>query len=208
MKMGAWYMNEKAQSLRALYTLMWLWPGKKALFMGNDFGQSNEWRYDTSLDWHLTQFKDHSGIQQMIKDLNTLYKADPILHEHDLDHKGFCWINSTDANNSVISFIRKGEKETDRYLVVGHYTPVVVKAYRVGVPLEGFWEEKLNSAADMYGGTGQGNMGGVATKKPDKDWDGQPYYLEVCLPPNATVVFKYKGPLEKKDNDAPKEIKE
>jgi 1,4-alpha-glucan branching enzyme len=200
MKMGSWYMGEKAQTLRALYTLMWLWPGKKTLFMGNEIGQSNEWAYDKSLDWHLLQYKEHAGIQKMIKDLNAFYCNEPILFEHDLDHNSFQWINAGDSNNSIISFIRRGEKPEDVLLVVGHYVPNCIKAYRVGVPLDGFWEEKLNSAAELYGGSGEGNMGGVPSKKPDKDWDGQPFYLELCLPPNATLVFKYKGRLEKKED--------
>jgi 1,4-alpha-glucan branching enzyme len=193
MKMGSWYMNDKAQTLRALYTLMWTWPGKKALFMGCEFGQSNEWKYDSSLDWHLAGFKEHAGVQQIVKDLNALYLSEPVLHRRDLDREGFHWINPTDAEHSVISFIRKGDKPDEIYLVVGHYTPVARKGYRVGVPLAGFWEERINSAADVYGGTGQGNAGGLQTKVPEKDWDGQPYYLEMVLPPNATLVFKYKG---------------
>lgn len=193
MKMGSWYMNDKAQTLRALYALMWLWPGKKCLFMGCEFGQSNEWAYDTSLDWHLLQFKEHSGTQQIVRDLNRLYRNEPILHSRDLEREGFQWINCTDADNSVISFIRHGKNPEDMYLVVGHYTPVAKKAYRVGVPMAGHWEEVLNSAADVYGGTGQGNGGGLTTKVPEKDWDGQPHYLEMLLPPNATLVFKYRG---------------
>jgi len=199
MKMGSWYMGEKSQTLRALYALMWLWPGKKTLFMGNDFGQSNEWAYDKSLDWHLLQYKEHSGIQKIIKDLNAFYISEPIIHEHDLDPKSFQWINAGDSNNSIISFLRKGDKPDEILLVVGHYTPNCIKAYRVGVPLEGFWEEKVNSAAALYGGSGEGNMGGLTTKKPEKDWDGQPFYLELCLPPNATIVFKYKGPTVEKE---------
>jgi 1,4-alpha-glucan branching enzyme len=192
MKMGSWYMNEKAQTLRALYALMWLWPGKKALFMGSEFGQSNEWKYDGSLDWHLTQFKEHAGVQKIVKDLNHLYASDPTIYRHDLEREGFHWVNCTDADSSVISFLRRGDKPEEVYLVVGHYTPNLRKSYRVGVPFEGFWEEKLNSAADVYGGSGQGNAGGVQTKVPEKDWDGQPYYVELILPPNSTLVFKYK----------------
>ncbi len=193
LKMGSWGMPEKAQTLRALYALMWLWPGKKTLFMGSEFGQSSEWRYDSSLDWHLLQYKDHSGIQDLVRDLNALYAREPLLHQHDLSHTCFSWINCTDAENSVISFLRKGEKETDLYLVVGHYTPVLRKNYRVGVPFLGAWEEVLNSSASIYGGAGQGNPEGLTGKVPEKDWDGQPYYVELLLPPNSTLAFKYKG---------------
>jgi 1,4-alpha-glucan branching enzyme len=193
MKMGSWYMADKAQTLRALYTLMWFWPGKKCLFMGSEFGQSNEWAYDASLDWHLLQFREHAGVKQIVKDLNGLYRADPTLYAHDLARDGFAWINCTDADHSVISFVRKGAKPDEMYLVVGHYTPVALRNYRVGVPLAGYWEEKLNSAADVYGGSGQGNAGGLSTRVPEKDWDGQPYFLEMTLPPNATLVFKFKG---------------
>lgn len=193
MKMAAWYMNDKAQTLRALYALMWLWPGKKALFMGCEFGQANEWAYDRSLDWHLTQLREHAGIQKLVRDLNALYRSDPTIFQHDLTREGFQWINASDAESSVISFLRKGVTETDVYLVVGHYTATARSNYRVGVPLNGFWEEKINSAADVYGGTGQGNQGGLTAQKPEKDWDGQPYFLEMTLPPNSTLVFKYKA---------------
>lgn len=198
MKMAAWYMNDKAQTLRALYTLMWLWPGKKALFMGCEFGQANEWSYDRSLDWHLTQFREHGGIQKLVRDLNTLYRSDPTIFQHDLTREGFQWVNASDADSSVISFLRRGAQDTDVYLVVGHYTATARSNYRVGVPLNGFWEEKINSAADVYGGTGQGNQGGLTAQKPEKDWDGQPYFLEMTLPPNSTIVFKYKAPAEVK----------
>jgi len=192
MKMGSWYMHDKAQTLRALYALMWFWPGKKCLFMGCEFGQSNEWKYDASLDWHLLDFKEHAGIKKLVADLNKAYCSSPALYRRDLDRDAFAWINCTDADNSVVSFVRKGEDPDDIFLVVGHYTPVARKNYRVGVPLEGYWEEVLNSAADVYGGTGEGNAGGVRTQRPEKDWDGQPHYVELTLAPNSTTVFKYK----------------
>jgi 1,4-alpha-glucan branching enzyme len=117
---------------------MWGWPGKNTLFMGSEFGQSNEWRYDNQLDWWLLQYIDHSGVQSIIRDLNNLVRSSRTLHAFDGDPSGFEWISLDDAESSVFSFIRRGDEPTDTYLVVGHYTPVVRTNYRVGVPFGGY----------------------------------------------------------------------
>lgn len=191
-KMGADTISQKAQHLRALYALMWAWPGKKTLFMGCDFGQSEEWSYDHSLSWHLLQYKDHSGVQDIIRDLNKLYRDEPALAFGDTDSSGFEWVTASDADSSVIAFLRKSKRPEDTILVVGHYTPITRYGYTIGVPYPGHWKEVLNSNASFYGGDGTGNLGGL-----DSDpiaWDGHHHSLKLTLPGNSTSIFKFDGP--------------
>ena len=191
LKMGAWEMSEKAANLRALYGLMWGWPGKKILFMGQEWGQSSEWNYDTSLDWHLLEYQDHKGLQTLIADLNKLYTSQPGLYKKDVSWEGFEWINYTDWEQSVISFLRKGNREADTFLVVVNMTPVERSNYRLGVPFEGYWKEVLNTDATMYGGHGAGNLGGKATD--EQSWDNHDHSLSLTLPSLSTLIFKYSG---------------
>ena len=189
MKMGAGTISEKAHNLRALYTLMWAWPGKKTLFMGCDFGQSEEWHYDQSLSWHLLQYKDHSGIKDLIRDLNRVYREQPAMSFGDCDGRGFEWVNASDADSSVIAFLRKSLNPEETLLVVGHYTPVSLYGYTIGVPLAGYWKELVNSSADCYGGDGTGNLGGVHSDP--IGWDGHPHSIKLTLPANSTCVFRF-----------------
>ena len=191
MKMGSWNMKEKAQTLRALYAYMWLWPGKNTLFMGNEFGQSSEWRYDDSLDWQLLQYLDHEGVQATVRDLNRIYKQYPFLGENDYDHHGFQWINTHDSDNSVLSFIRVGKNMEETLLYVGNFTPVLRNNYRVGIPYEGNWKEILNTDAKCYGGVGEGNLGGLHSEK--FSWNNRPFSLNMTLPPLTSLVFKFQG---------------
>jgi 1,4-alpha-glucan branching enzyme len=191
MKMPVEPMLEKAHQLRLLYGLMWIWPGKKTLFMGSDFGQSSEWRYASSLDWHLLDFIDHRGVQMVIRDLNRLYRSIPGLAAYDNEPCGFEWINNTDGDNSVLSFLRKGEREEETVAAVGNFTPVRRQSYRVGVPHPGFWKEVLNTDAKEYGGSGCGNCGGVQAEA--IQWDGRPYSIEIELPPTSMSLFKFSG---------------
>ena len=190
MKMAAPTIPEKAGSLRALYTLMWLWPGKKTLFMGCDFGQSSEWHYDRSLDWWLLQYLDHEGIQRILQDLNALYVGEPALHKGELEPGGFAWVALEDAEASVITFLRRDPEDRTLYLVVGHFTPVTREGYRVGVPRDGFWREVINSNSEYYGGSGVGNLGGLAAER--TPCNQQPFSLNLTLPGNSTLVFKYE----------------
>ncbi|MGB0263384.1 MAG: 1,4-alpha-glucan branching protein GlgB [Opitutales bacterium] len=190
LKMPGEPMSNKARQLRCLYGLMWMWPGKKTLFMGCDFGQSSEWRYDGSLDWHLLEYLDHEGIQFCVRDLNRIYKEVPGLAAGDDRQDGFEWINNSDGDNSTLSFLRKGSKKTDTLLVVGNFTPVVREDYRVGVPCAGFWKEIFNSDAETYGGLGYGNLGGK--KAESKAWDGRDYSIPLTLPPHAISIFRWQ----------------
>ncbi len=188
MKMGAWHIPEKTAQLRALLAYMWFWPGKKTLFMGCEFGQSAEWRYDGSLDWHLLQYIDHRGVQQCVRDLNRIYRDVPLLAQLDHDPRGFQWVNCNDHSNSVISFLRRGQGPNDYLLCIGNFTPVHRGHYRVGVPVKGFWEEILNTNATEYGGDGVGNLGGVEAQSEIPE-DGRPHSLSLTLPGMSVLAF-------------------
>jgi len=178
---------QKFANLRALYGWMFTHPGKKLLFMGSEFGQWREWNHDGSLEWHLLEYPLHSGLQRWVRDLNTLYRNEPALYEVDFDGAGFEWIDCNDALNSVIGFLRRGRRPDDLLLVVCNFTPVVREQYGVGVPTGGFWAERLNSDATLYGGSGQGNGGGVHADA--VEMHGRPYSLKLRLPPLGVLVF-------------------
>ena len=190
-KMHGGQIADKARQLRLLFTFMWLWPGKKTLFMGSDFGQSAEWAYNRSLDWHLLQYTDHEGVQKVVRDLNVLYQSIPGLAASDQRPEGFEWINHTYAEESVLAFLRRGDKETDTVIVVGNYTPVLREGFRFGVPYGGYWQEVINTDAEAYGGYGHGNFGGVYSD--EMDWDGCPYSVDLTLPPLSMCVFRFRG---------------
>jgi len=188
-KMGAWHIPDKAATLRALYGHMWAWPGKKLLFMGCEFGQSNEWNYASSLDWHLLQYIDHQGIQLLLRDLNKLYRSEPILSSNDLNCAGFRWLACHDSDNSVVAYVRFDAAEQCFFAVIGHYTPITREHYRIGVPRLGFWKEVINTNSQYYGGTGLGNDGGkVAQNIP---YDGFAQSISITLPPLSTTILKW-----------------
>jgi 1,4-alpha-glucan branching enzyme len=179
---------QKFANLRCLYGYMFGHPGKKLLFMGNEFGQWSEWNHDQSLEWHLLQYPFHSGLQRWVRDLNTLYRAEPALYEMDCDPAGFEWMDCTDYQRSVVSFLRHGRRRGDTLLIVCNFTPVPRQNYRVGVPQGGYWRETLNSDAPLYGGSGQGNIGGLsATPLPIH---GRPFSVNMTLPPLSVLIFK------------------
>jgi 1,4-alpha-glucan branching enzyme len=179
---------QKFANLRLLYGYMFTQPGKKLLFMGGEFGQWREWSHDTSLDWHLLDYPMHKGLQRWVRDLNTTYRGEPGLHVYDCDSRGFEWIDCNDAEASVISFLRKGMNAVDDVLVVCNFTPVPRHNYRVGVPQGGRWDEILNSDAPLYGGSGQGNFGGVDAAP--VSCHGRPYLLTITVPPLGMVAFR------------------
>ena len=187
---------QKVANLRLLFGYMYTHPGKKLLFMGGEFGQHREWNHDHSLDWHLLDEPLHGALQRWIRDLNRLYRTDPALFELDFDAKGFEWIDFHDADNSVISYLRKDKSGRQMLAVVCNFTPVPRHNYRVGVPAGGFWKEILNSDATEYGGSGQGNMGGVEAS-PVSFYGKFDYSLSVTLPPLGIVIFK-----QPMDNDS------
>jgi 1,4-alpha-glucan branching enzyme len=179
---------QKFANLRLMYGYMYGQPAKKLLFMGGELGQWNEWYHETSVDWHLLNDAHHQGIKQWITDLNRLYRSETALHELDHEPQGFEWVDCTDAEASVVSFIRRGRSSADLVLAVFNFTPTPRHNYRVGVPRGGYWEEILNSDAVHYGGSGQGNIGGVDAAP--LGCHGLSHSLNLVLPPLAAVFFK------------------
>jgi 1,4-alpha-glucan branching enzyme len=179
---------QKRANLRLLLGYMFALPGKKLLFMGDEFGQWQEWDYDASLDWHLLEDPRHKGLQRWVRDLNTQYRAEPSLHELDCRPDGFSWVDADNSGQGVLTFFRKGSVEGDRSLVVCNFSPNVYKNFRIGVPRGGRWQEILNSDATIYGGSGQGNMGSLSTAP--IGWHGQPQSLNLTIPPLAILVLK------------------
>jgi 1,4-alpha-glucan branching enzyme len=166
-------------------------PGKKLLFMGVEFGQWDEWYHEKSLDWHLLEYPPHIGVKKWVEDLNRMYRQEPALYESDLESEGFRWIDCTDVDHSVVSFLRQGKHTNDLILVVANFTPETHVNYRVGAPRAGYWQEILNGDAPIYGGSGQGNMGGLETTPIPQH--GYSDSLNLILPPLATVFFKSAG---------------
>ncbi|QEL20034.1 1,4-alpha-glucan branching protein GlgB [Limnoglobus roseus] len=177
---------QKFANLRALYAYQWGMTGKKLLFMGGEIAQRQEWRHDSSIDWHLLEHDSHKGILQLISDLNHLYRANPAMHELDNQPGGYEWIDALDSGSSVMSFLRKG-KTLDRVVVVCNFTPVPRYNYRIGVPCPGYWKEALNSDAATYGGSNVGNNGGVHAEF--LPMHGQPYSVNLTLPPLGVVFM-------------------
>ena len=178
----------KFANLRLLYGYMTAHPGKKLLFMGDEFGQWKEWNHDASLDWSLLEYPPHSGLQRWVRDLNTFYRGQPALYELDSDPAGFQWVDANDSQRSIVSFRRMGRDPQDQVVFACNFTPEPRQNYRVGVPERGEWKELLNSDATLYGGSGQGNLGSLHTTP--VPMHGHPVSLNLTLPPLAVVAFK------------------
>jgi 1,4-alpha-glucan branching enzyme len=179
---------QKFANLRLLYTYMWTHPGKKLLFMGNDFGQWNEWNHDDSLQWDLLQWESHKGLQACVADLNRIYRSQAALYEVDFSPEGFEWLDCNDYENSTISYLRRARDPED-FLIIGcNFTPVVRSNYRIGVPVRARYEEIFNSDSTYYAGSDVGNGTGVeATERP---MHGRPYSLELTIPPLGVTILK------------------
>lgn len=180
---------QKAANLRALFGYMFGHPGKKLLFMGGEIGQWNEWNHEGGLDWYVLENELNLGIKKWVSDLNKFYKNESALYEVDFSPEGFQWGNIDDKEGSTISFLRKSIKHSDLILLACNFTPVIRNNYRIYVPKPGYWRECLNSDAEVYGGSGVGNTGGVQSSH-DAEKKGQ-NYIEICLPPLAVLFFKY-----------------
>lgn len=179
---------QKFANLRAAYGFMYGHPGKKLLFMGGEFGQFIEWDYHKGLDWHLLGYEKHKKMQDYVRDLNKLYLSEKCLWELDFNGDGFEWIDCHDADHGVISFVRKAKDWKDMLVFVCNFTPVVYNGYRIGVPLPGYYKEVLNSDSEIYGGSGQGNAGGVYAQ--EYQWQGRQYSMELTIPPLGVLVLK------------------
>jgi 1,4-alpha-glucan branching enzyme len=179
---------QRFANLRLLLGYMWTLSGKKLLFMGGELAQWREWNHDTSLDWHLLDEPEHAGVQRWVRDLNAAYRGESALHELDCQADGFAWIDCSDAVQSTLLYLRRGRAAGDVVVVACNFTPVPRHGFRVGVPNAGWWHELLNSDAAPYGGSGQGNFGGVSSDA--VAWHGHAQSLVVMLPPLGIVVLK------------------
>ncbi|MDR2213937.1 MAG: 1,4-alpha-glucan branching protein GlgB [Pseudomonadales bacterium] len=178
--------QQKFATLRTYYLFMWTHPGKKLLFMGDEFAQRDEWRHNYSLDWHLVQYAPHQGMQRLVRDLNHLYRQ-PALHELDASGEGFEWVEANDQAHSIFIYRRKGRVPGDEALVILNFTPTPHHALRVGVPRGGWYQERLNTDAREYGGGGEGNLGGMQAEPIPAH--GQPWSILVRLPGLSGLVF-------------------
>ena len=179
---------QKFANLRAYYGFMFTHPGKKLLFMGNEFGQDWEWNAEESLRWHLLQYPMYKGMQNCVRDLNLMYKGNPALYEVDFDYRGFEWIEHSNADDSVISYVRKGTQPGDYLIVICNFTPVVRRDYHVGVLEKCKYQEIFNSDDVNYWGSGVKNEGFMEAQ--EQEWNMKPYSVQITLPPLSTIVIK------------------
>jgi 1,4-alpha-glucan branching enzyme len=179
---------QRFANLRLLFAYMFASPGKKLIFMGGEFGQWREWNHETGLDWHLLDVTQNSGLARFVQDVNRLYREKPAMHELDFEADGFRWVDANDSEQSVISFLRRARDPAKQVLAAFNFTPVPRHGYRLGVPAAGFWREILNSDAELYGGAGMGNLGGVESAS--TAWHGMPNQVAVTIPPLAAVFFE------------------
>jgi 1,4-alpha-glucan branching enzyme len=183
---------QRFANARAFYGFMWGHPGKKLLFMGQEFGQTTEWNATESLPWWLLEHRPHQGIQAWIRDLNRFYRETPALYARDCEPDGFRWIVVNDDTQSVLAFLRFGERRDPPVAVVCNFTPEPRLGYRLGLPYLGFWREALNSDAASYGGSNMGNLGGVTAGEAPSH--GLPASATVTLPPLATLFLVFSPP--------------
>ncbi len=178
---------QKFANLRAYLSFMFGHPGKKLLFMGCEIAQEREWSHDRSLDWHLLDVPEHGGIHKLLRDLNRVYRETPALFEVDFEPAGAAWIDSQDAEQSVVSMIRRSRDSGEVAVMVCNFTPVARRGYRIGVPVAGAYAERINSDAAEYGGSGVGNFGLVEAE--EIPMHGYPYSVNLTLPPLATLIL-------------------
>ncbi len=179
---------QKFANLRLLFAWMYAQPGKKLIFMGGEFGQWDEWDHDSSLDWHLLEQEPHAGVSRWVGDLNRVLREETALHEIDFDPAGFSWIDASDNEQSVVSVLRRGLSPNDVIVAAFNFTPVPRHNYQIGVPFDGHWKELLNGDAPIYGGSGQGNLGGLDAAPIGRH--GHRQSLTLTLPPLAAVFLK------------------
>jgi 1,4-alpha-glucan branching enzyme len=181
-------LPEKFANMRLLFAYMYAQPAKKLLFMGGEFGQWAEWSHESSLEWHLLEYDAHRRLQQWVSDLNRAYRRERALHELDCDPAGFEWIDGSDSQQSMLSFMRKSKNGDEIVVAIFNFTPVPRHNYRVGVPHGGYWREILNSDSQVYGGADFGNRGGADADKVAAH--GRDYSLNLIVPPLGALFFK------------------
>ena len=181
---------QRFANLRLLYSFMYTHPGVKLLFQGGEFGQSGEWNFQQSLDWHLLEYDPHKGAQATVKALNTLYKKEKALHQNQFTAEGFEWINHDDHENSVIAYIRKGKDEKNNVIVICNFTPIPRENYRIGVPKAGDLKEIFNSDSKKFNGTGDYHTNKVSTD--EIAWNYRDQSISIDLPPLGLLALKYQ----------------
>jgi len=181
---------QKFANLRLLYSFMYTHPGTKLIFQGGEFGQTKEWNFQQSLDWHLLEYKVHEGAQKCVKELNKLYRKEKAFHQKQFTAEGFEWIDHGDHENSVLSYIRKGENEKDTIIIICNLTPIPRENYRVGVPKQGTLKEIFNS--DTRDFSGSGNYKNTKIKADKTTWNNRENSVELNLPPLAMIALKYQ----------------
>src|SRR5258706_7307256 len=184
---------QKFANLRAYYAFMFAHPGKKLLFMGDEFAQTTEWNHDQSLPWHLLDHAEHRGVQALVRDLNATYRARPELHQRDFEADGFSWVACDDSDASVLAFLRRAHDGERFLLVVCNFTPVIRRDYRLGVPSPGRYREVLNTDSEHYGGSNVGNLGVLSSESVPAH--GYPQSLAMSLPPLSTIYFEPLRPV-------------
>ncbi len=175
---------QKAANLRALLGWMWAHPGKQLLFMGAEIAQSREWAFEESLDWHLLQYPEHRGVQDLVRELNRHYRSEPALWQRDFSPDGFRWINAAEADANVLSFLRFSDDHSP-LACIANLSPVPRQGYRIGLPAEGAWRRRLNTDAACFGGSGVGEKHSVHAE--DRPWDDLPFSAAVDLPPLGVI---------------------
>jgi 1,4-alpha-glucan branching enzyme len=175
-------------NLRLLYSYMFTHPGTKLLFMGDEFGQGDEWNFQNSLDWYVLEYPNHQGIKEVVKALNHLYRAEPALYEKGFEGSSFEWVDGGNANDSILIYNRKGHDAVNDLLVILNMTPIPHYNYRVGVPSRGKWEEIFNSDAKNFWGSGVENADPVNTEV--VNWHGRENSINITIPPLGALIFK------------------
>jgi 1,4-alpha-glucan branching enzyme len=181
----------KRANLRLLLGYMHAQPGKKLLFMGGEFGQWREWNHEGELDWELLDDPAHEGLRRWTADLNRFHREEPAMHELDADPAGFEWIDCNDSEQSAVTLLRKAASTPRTVVIACNFTPLPRRGYRIGVPFAGRWEEALNGDAEIYGGSGLGNLGGLEAE--EIPTHGRPWSIEALLPPLSMVAFVHPG---------------
>src|SRR5438067_360716 len=178
---------QRFANLRAYFAFMWTHPGKKLLFMGGEFGQEHEWNHDTGLEWQALNDPFHAGVHSLVRDLNRLYRATPALHRLDCDPEGFAWIDAANGAESGLFYVRRGREPHELAIIVCNFTPVPRHDYRIGVPRPGHYRERINTDAQLYGGSGIGNAGAVEADP--HPMHGHAHSLCLQLPPLGVLIF-------------------
>jgi 1,4-alpha-glucan branching enzyme len=179
----------KFANVRLYYAFMWAHPGKKLLFMGQEFAQRREWNADAGLEWGELDHAPHRGVQALVRDLNRLHRDKPALHARDCEAEGFRWIVVDDATQSVVAFLRLDGAGGPPVAAIFNFTPVPRENYRIGLPQAGRWREILNTDAPTYGGSGRGNLGAVTARA--KVWRDFPACADLSLPPLAGLYLEF-----------------